>query len=87
MTVKLEVFTSQTCPYCPMAVEAAEEAKKELGDKIDFEHLDVAENMDLVQKYSIMSVPTVIIDGEVAFVGAPQPKELIAKLKEKIDAS
>ena len=24
MSVKLEVFTSQSCPYCPMAVAAAE---------------------------------------------------------------
>ncbi|WP_304123297.1 MJ0307 family thioredoxin [Methanosphaera cuniculi] len=85
MAVKLEVFTSQTCPYCPMAVEVAEEAKKELGDKVDFEHYDVAEHMDLVQKYQIMSVPTIIIDGEVAFVGAPSAQELISKLEQKIN--
>lgn len=84
MTVKLEVFTSQTCPYCPMAETAAEEAVKELGDVIDYEVLDVNKNMHKVQEYAIMSVPTVIIDGEVAFIGAPSKEELIEKLKEKL---
>lgn len=84
MTVKLEVFTSQTCPYCPMATQAAESAVAQLGDKIDYEHLDVAENPAKVREYQIMSVPTIVIDGEVAFVGAPSAIDLINKLKEKI---
>lgn len=84
MTVKLEVYTSKTCPYCPMAVAAAEDAVKELGDAVEYEHLDVDENMDKVRKYQIMSVPTVVIDDEVAFIGAPESNELISKLKEKI---
>lgn len=84
MTVKLEVYTSKTCPYCPMAVAAAEDAVKELGDAVEYEHLDVDENMDKVRKYQIMSVPTVVIDDEVAFIGAPESDELISKLREKI---
>ena len=31
MSVKLEVFTSQSCPYCPMAVEVAEQMVKDQG--------------------------------------------------------
>ena len=44
----------------------------------------VNENMDKVQEYTIMSVPTVVIDGEVAFIGAPSTEELVEKLKEKL---
>lgn len=84
MSVKLEVFTSQSCPYCPMAVDAAEKAVAELGDDVEYEHLDVNENMDKVQKYRIMSVPAVVIEEEVAFVGAPEPEELIRKLRKAI---
>ena len=40
--------------------------------------------MDKVQEYTIMSVPTVVIDGEVAFIGAPSTEELVEKLKEKL---
>ena len=41
MVVKIEVFTSPTCPYCPMAIEVVEEAKKEFGDEIDVEKIDI----------------------------------------------
>ncbi|OED30883.1 thioredoxin family protein [Methanosphaera sp. WGK6] len=84
MTIKLEVFTSQSCPYCPMAIDAAEKAVEELGDVIEFEHLDVNENMSKVRELQIMSVPTVVIDNEVAYVGAPEAAELIATLKSKL---
>ncbi len=84
MTVKLEVYTSKTCPYCPMAEEAAQAAVKELGDVVEYEHLDVDENMDKVRQHQIMSVPTVVIDDEVAFIGAPQASELIEKIKTKL---
>ncbi|MDD6534124.1 MAG: thioredoxin family protein [Methanosphaera sp.] len=84
MVVKLEVYTSQTCPFCPRAVAAAEKVVEKFGDQVEYEHLDVAENMDKVQQYEIMSVPTVIIDGEVAFVGAPTARNLAEKVKEKL---
>lgn len=84
MTVKLEVFSTQTCPHCPMAIKAAEDAKEALGDQIEYEHIDANENPEKAMEYQIMAVPTVIIDGEVAFVGAPTSDELIAKLKEKL---
>ena len=56
MTVKLEVFTSHSCPYCPMAVEVAEQMVKKFGDDLDYQHLDVDENMEKVREYEIMSV-------------------------------
>ncbi|RAP52565.1 MAG: thioredoxin [Methanosphaera sp. rholeuAM270] len=84
MSVKLEVFTSKSCPYCPMAVSAAEEVVKELGDQVDYEHLDVDENIDKVREYQIMSIPTVVVDGEVAFIGAPTPEELSKKIRKTL---
>ncbi|MBQ6220564.1 MAG: MJ0307 family thioredoxin [Methanosphaera sp.] len=84
MSVKLEVFTSQSCPYCPMAVAAAEKAVEELGDDVDYEHLNVDENLDKVREYQIMSVPTIVVDGEVAFIGAPEPEEIVRKIKKTL---
>ncbi|MCD7782031.1 MAG: thioredoxin family protein [Methanosphaera sp.] len=84
MSVKLEVFTSQNCPYCPKAMEIAQEAVEELGDQIEYEHLDVNENMDKVREYELLSVPSIVIDGEVAYVGVPEKDELINVLKQKI---
>ena len=35
MVVKVEVFTSDSCPHCPAAVNVANEAKEVLGDAAD----------------------------------------------------
>ena len=76
MSVKVEVFTSKTCPHCPSAVAVAQKVKDQLGDELDFQHLDVDENIDKVREYMIMSIPTVVIDGKVAFIGAPSEEQL-----------
>lgn len=83
MSVKVEVFTSQGCPHCPGALAVVQKVKDELGDEIEFEHMDVNENMDKVREYGLMSVPTVVIDGKVEFIGAPTEEELKRKIKKR----
>ena len=84
MRVKLEVFTSQSCPYCPMAVEVAEQMVKEFGDDLDYQHLDVNENMEKVREYEIMSVPTVVLEGKTVSIGAPDPEQLSRQIKKAL---
>lgn len=84
MAIKVEVFSTNSCPHCPAAIDAAQEAKDKLGDAIDVEVLKIdesSENRDKAIGYQIMAVPTIVIDGEVTFVGAPMADELIDKLE------
>ena len=84
MAIKVEVFSTNSCPHCPAAIDAASVAKDKLGDAIEVEVLKIDESEEIRQRaidYQIMAVPTIVIDGEVAFVGAPTDAELIAKLE------
>jgi small redox-active disulfide protein 1 len=83
MVIKIEIFKTDSCPHCPAAVSAAETAKAKLGDQIDVEIVDAnnPENIDRARQYRIMAVPTVVINGEVEFIGAPTDDELIEKLE------
>lgn len=83
MAIKVEVFKTDSCPHCPAAVSAAESAKDKLGDHIDVEIVNVNEpaNIDRAREYQIMAVPTVVIDGNVEFIGAPSDSDLIEKLE------
>ena len=84
MAIKVEVFSTNSCPHCPSAIDAAQVAKDKLGDAIDVEVVKIdesKENYERAIQYQIMAVPTIIIDGEVAFVGAPREDELIEKLE------
>lgn len=83
MSIKVEVFTSDSCPHCPGAIAVAEQAKEQLGDKIDVEVLNInnVENREKAISLQIMAVPTIVIDGKVEFVGAPTSDQLISKLE------
>ncbi|MEE1134961.1 MAG: thioredoxin family protein [Methanobrevibacter sp.] len=86
MAIKVEVFSTSTCPHCPAAIDAAEKAKDKLGDAIEVESVKIddpnnPENRQRAMDYQIMAVPTIVIDGEVSFVGAPSDEELINQLE------
>ena len=84
MAIKVEVFSTNSCPHCPSAIDAAQVAKYKLGDAIDMEVVKIDESEENRQRaidYQIMAVPTIVIDGEVTFVGAPGEDELIDKLE------
>ncbi|MEE1157293.1 MAG: thioredoxin family protein [Methanobrevibacter sp.] len=83
MVIKIEVFKTDSCPHCPAAVSAAESAKAKFGDQIDVEIVNANDpaNIDRAREYQIMAVPTVVIDGNVEFIGAPSDSDLIDKLE------
>ena len=71
--VHLQIFVSPTCPFCPRAARMAHQ----LAIESEFIRSDVIEMIEfpyLVQKYSVMSVPHIVINEDTAFVGA-QPIE------------
>ncbi|WP_292888213.1 thioredoxin family protein [Methanobrevibacter sp. UBA212] len=89
MAIKVEVFSTSTCPHCPAAIEAAEKAKDKLGESIDVEAIKIddpnnPENRQRAIDYQIMAVPTIVINGDVVFVGAPTENELIAHLESML---
>jgi small redox-active disulfide protein 1 len=89
MAIKVEVFSTSTCPHCPAAIDAAQKAKDKLGDAIDVESVKIddpsnPENRQRAIDYQIMAVPTIVIDGDVSFVGAPTDVELIEKLESML---
>ena len=74
MVVKVEVFTSDSCPHCPAAVNVANEAKEVLGDAADIIVCNIASEENRQKA----------INDEVAFVGAPALDELVNKVKSLI---
>ncbi|MCC7561923.1 thioredoxin [Methanobrevibacter arboriphilus JCM 13429 = DSM 1125] len=80
--LKVEVFTSPSCPYCPMAEQVVEEAKNEIGDEMEVEVINIMTDRQRAVDYGIMAVPAIAINGVVEFVGAPSKNELMAKLRQ-----
>ncbi|MBP2143212.1 small redox-active disulfide protein 1 [Methanococcus voltae] len=83
--VKVEVFSSPSCPHCPAAKRVVEQVVKEM-DNIEVLHVNVMEHPEKAIELGIMAVPAIAIDGDVVFVGAPSLEDFKAKLLEKINS-
>lgn len=75
--VKVQLVYTKQCVYCPAAKSLFKDLKKQY--KFDYEEIDAMspEGQKLVAKYSVMSVPTIIVDGKVQWVGVPQKDKVI----------
>ncbi len=68
--LKLQVFVTPTCPYCPRAVLMAHKLAMQSPNVIG-EMIEANEFPDLSMQYNVSSVPHIIInEGEGEFVGA-----------------
>ena len=72
--VHLQVFVSPTCPYCPKVAKIAHQFAIE-NENIRSDVIEMMEFPYLTQRYSVMSVPHVVINENTSFVGA-QPSEI-----------
>jgi glutaredoxin-like protein len=72
--VHIEVYVTPTCPYCPRAVRMAHQMAIE-NPLITGDMVEAMEFPDLADKYQVMSVPKMIVNGSYHFVGAlPEPQ-------------
>ncbi|GAB4192524.1 MAG: thioredoxin family protein [Calditrichia bacterium] len=75
--LKLQVFVTPTCPYCPSAVLMAHKIAM-VNDNIVADMVEATEFMELSQKYHVQGVPRTVI-GEHHFVEGAVPEEMFVK--------
>ena len=76
--VKISVFVTPTCPYCPKAALTAHNMAL-ASDKVTAEVVEAGEFFDLSDQFGVSSVPHIAInrDPEKFFIGAyPEPQFL-----------
>jgi glutaredoxin-like protein len=83
--VHIEVIVTPSCPYCPYAVLLshmfAYEAYVQGNPVILSEAVEAYENPDIADKYGVMSVPSIAINGQLVFVGVPYEEDFINYVK------
>ncbi len=79
--VYIETIVTPSCPYCPYAVllsnMLAYESWKTGAKKIISDTVEAYENPDIADKYGVMSVPAIALNGRMAFVGVPYEEDFI----------
>jgi len=84
--VHIQVFVSPTCPYCPKAARHAHQFAIE-NELIRADVIEMTEFPHLVQRYSVMSVPHVVINEDTSFVGAQPAEAFIEQIHMALRAS
>lgn len=80
--IKIQVFVTPTCPYCPAAVRIAHKLAM-ANSNIYGEMVEATEFPLLSQKFYVMGVPkTVINEGDVQFEGAYPEDNYVEKVLE-----
>ena len=75
-------FYADWCGPCKMMSPVIDEIAKELGDKIKVGKVNTDENINLAEKYNIMSIPTIMVfkNGELVktFIGVTSKNEILS---------
>ncbi len=71
--LKIEIYTSPTCPYCPAALLMLQKAIKIYEEAIDVVKIDITspEGQEIAAFYTVQATPTIVMNGAVKFRGAP----------------
>ena len=84
--ILIEVVSAPGCSKCARAKEVIRNHIENMKD-IDIKEINIAENPELAVKHGIMSTPALIINGKLAFTGAPSEDELKKYLNKIKDAN
>ena len=78
-------FYANWCGPCKMMSPIIDSIAEELGDTVKVGKVDTDENLELAQKFNIMSIPTIIIfkngNIEKTFIGVTCKSEIIESIK------
>lgn len=84
--VHIQVLVTPTCPYCAMAVQTAHKLAVE-NDNITSDMVEIVEFPDIAQRYTAMSVPKIVINDVVDFVGAQPPQRFVEEINKALQAA
>jgi len=74
--IRIKVFVTPTCPYCPSAVVSAHKLAI-VSDKIRSEMIEVNEYPELASLYNVEGVPKIVINDKVHLLGAQSISSII----------
>jgi len=81
--IDIKVFITPTCPHCPKAVMVGHNVAL-ANDNIRTTMIEANNFGDLSRKYNVSSVPQVVINENIIFVGALPEEEYVNKVLEAI---
>lgn len=87
MTIVVEVFSAPGCAKCAASREALKSVAESLGKgAVAWRDLNVLEEIDHAVELGVMTLPSIVIDGELVFPKLPTPEKLRQELLQRLGA-
>ncbi len=81
--IKIEIFKSKNCPHCDPATEIVKRVtKKSKGVEVIETYLESPGGAAKALMFGVESVPTILINEKIAFVGVPEEAKLERAIKK-----
>lgn len=86
MVLKIDVFTSIFCRHSPRAVNLMKRLAPDFKGNLEWNEVSIEtrEGKEKAKTMGIDSVPTIVIDGKIAFIGTPQKSELASEITKRL---
>ena len=81
--VKVELFHSAGCKRCATARAQLKSAAEQAVPGIVWREIDPADEIDYAVEVGVMSLPAVVVDGQLAFSSLPTPDQLTKELQRR----
>lgn len=78
--MKVELFHSPGCSRCAAARDGLKAAAETAVAGLEWREVNVLDEMDYAVEHGVLSLPAVVVDGELVFSSLPTPRQLHAAL-------
>ena len=86
MTIRLELFYSPICPFCPEARRILLEVLEEFDQEFHIDEVNIfsSEGLERAKKHDLASVPAIVIENKHKIIGIPEKESLLRRIKQEI---
>jgi predicted thioredoxin/glutaredoxin len=78
--MKVELFHAPGCSRCAAAREDLKAAAQKAVTELEWRAVNVLDEMDYAVDHGVLSLPAIVVDGELVFSSLPTPQQLRAAL-------
>jgi predicted thioredoxin/glutaredoxin len=81
--MKVELFHAPGCSRCAAAREDLKAAAQKAVTELEWREVNVLDEMDYAVDHGVLSLPAIVVDGELVFSSLPTPQQLRAALTRR----
>ena len=81
--MKVEMFVIPGCSECAAARARLRAAAQEVAKNLEWRELNVLDDLDYAVELGLMTLPSIVIDGELVFTSTPTLAQLRDALIER----